>query len=116
MALHIELQDSMRDIVIVIVEHVLQYYYISWGTYAGLLLVCNSMLGSKRNGESGQGLATLAASEADRLSVLLELGNELIALLDHVVVLLILVVWSVRFDDFVDSVNGARHSISGDEV
>lgn len=61
-------------------------------------------------------LATLAAPQANSLSVLLELGDELVALLHHIDVLLVLVIWAIRLDDFVDTINCARDAIHGDEV
>lgn len=61
-------------------------------------------------------LATLTSPQSNRLSVLLQLGDQLIALLNHIVVLLVLVVWSIRLDDFVDTVDCAWDAICGDEV
>ncbi len=65
---------------------------------------------------SGQNLATLTAPQPDGLTVLLQLGDELVALLDHVCVLLVLIVRSVCLDDALDTVNGAGYAVSGDET
>lgn len=61
-------------------------------------------------------LTTLAAPQPDSLAVLLQLCDELITLLDHVCVLLVLVVWSVGLDDALDTVNGTRNTVGGDEL
>lgn len=61
------------------------------------------------------GLTTLAAPQPDSLTVLLQLRDELITLLDRVCVLLVLVVWSVGLDDALDTVNGAWDAVGGDE-
>jgi hypothetical protein len=45
----------------------------------------------------------------------LQLGNELITLLDDVRILLVLVVWPIRLDDALDTVNGAGYPVRGDE-
>jgi hypothetical protein len=50
------------------------------------------------------------------LAVLLQLRDQLIALLNHINILLVLVVWSVRLDYFVHAVDGAGNTVSGDEV
>jgi hypothetical protein len=60
-------------------------------------------------------LATFTPPEPDGLAVLLQLGDELVALLDHVHVLLVLVVWAVCLDDALDAVDGARYAVGGDE-
>lgn len=57
----------------------------------------------------------LAAPQSHRLSVFLQLRNQSVSLLDHVRVLLVLVVWPVRFDDLVDAVDGAGYAVRGDE-
>lgn len=44
-------------------------------------------------------LSTLASPQSYRLAILLKFRYELIALLDHIVVLLVLVIWSVGLDD-----------------
>lgn len=46
------------------------------------------------------------------LAILLKLGDELIALLDHIIVLLILIIWSVGLNDALSShtVNGAGNT------
>jgi hypothetical protein len=45
----------------------------------------------------------------------LQLRDELVALLDHVRILLVLVVWPVRFNDALDAINGAGYPVRGDE-
>ena len=61
-------------------------------------------------------LATFAPPQPHGLAVLLQLGDELVALLDHVDVLLVLVVGPVRLDDALDAVDGARYAVGGDEL
>ena len=61
-------------------------------------------------------LTTLGTSQSDCLTVLLQLGNQLVSLLDHVVVLLILVVCSVRLNDLVDAVDCTWDSVGCDEI
>jgi hypothetical protein len=61
-------------------------------------------------------LSTLAAPKPDRLPVLLQLRDQLIALLDDIYVLLVLVVRSIRLNDLVHTVNGARDAVCGNEV
>ena len=61
-------------------------------------------------------LTTFTTPQSHSLAVLLKLGDELIALLDNVVVLLVLVVWTIGLDDFVDAVDSAWNAICGDEV
>lgn len=60
--------------------------------------------------------AALASPQPHRLPVLLQLRDELVALFDHIGVLLILVIGSVRLDDALDAVDGARDPIRGDEL
>ena len=60
--------------------------------------------------------STLTPSQPDRLAVLLQLGDQLIALLDHVMILLVLVVRPVRLDDAVDSVDGASNTACCNEL
>lgn len=60
-------------------------------------------------------LATLTATKPDCLTVLLQLGDELITLLDHVSVLLVLVIWPVGLDDALDTVNCARNPVCCNE-
>jgi hypothetical protein len=60
-------------------------------------------------------LATLTAPQPNRLTVLLQLGDKLITLLDDVRILLVLVVWSVGLDDALDTVDGARDAVCCDE-
>jgi hypothetical protein len=61
-------------------------------------------------------LTPFAASQSHRLSILLQLRNELIPLLDHVVVLFVLVIGPVRFDNFIHPINGAWNAIRCNEV
>lgn len=60
-------------------------------------------------------LRPFTSPHAHRLAVLLQLGDEGVALLDHVSVLLVLVVGTVRLDDAVDAVDGAGNAVAGDE-
>jgi len=60
-------------------------------------------------------LTTLAAPQSDCLTVLLQLGNELVALLDNVAVLLVLIVGPVSLDNALDAIDGAGDAISGDK-
>ena len=50
-----------------------------------------------------------------RLSVFLQLRNQPVALLDHVRILLVLIIWPVRFYDLVDPVDGAGYAVCSDE-
>jgi hypothetical protein len=43
-------------------------------------------------------LCSLASPQSNGLSVLLQLGDELITLFDNIIVLLILVIWSICFN------------------
>lgn len=61
-------------------------------------------------------LTPLASPQPDRLAVLLELGDQGIALLDKVRVLLVLIVRAVRLDNSVDPVNCARYPVGGYEL
>lgn len=63
-------------------------------------------------------LRSLASPQPHGLAVLLELGDELIALADHVLVLLVLVVGAVRLDDTLacNTVDGAGDAAGGDEA
>jgi hypothetical protein len=60
-------------------------------------------------------LTPLASSQPHRLSVLLQLRNKCISLLDDVVVLLVLVVRAICLDDALHAVNRAGNPISGNE-
>ena len=60
-------------------------------------------------------LASLAAAKANDLAVLLQLGDELITLLDDVAVLLVLIVGSVSLDNALDAIDGAGDAVSGDK-
>lgn len=62
-------------------------------------------------------LRSLATAQPHSLAVLLQLRNELIALADNVLILLVLVVGAVRLDDALarDTVNGARDAAGGNE-
>ena len=59
-----------------------------------------------------------AAAKPHGLAVLLQLGNELVTLPHHVLVLLVLVVGAVRLDDALarDAVDGAGDAAGGDEA
>lgn len=63
-------------------------------------------------------LCTLTAPQSHSLAVLLELGDQLIALLHHIVVLLVLVVRAVGLDNALagDAVDGAWDALGGDEL
>ena len=61
-------------------------------------------------------LTALATSQPDGLTVLLQLCDELVALLHYVAVLPVLVVWSVRLDDALDAVDSAWDAVCGDEL
>jgi hypothetical protein len=53
--------------------------------------------------------------QPDRLPVLLQLCDQPITLLNHISVLLVLVIGTIRLDDPVDTVDGAWNAICGDE-
>jgi hypothetical protein len=74
------------------------------------------MLQSLHLPHSWSRLTTLASPQSDGLAVLLQLGDELVTLLHHIRVLLVLVVWSVRLDDTLDAVDGARNAVCGNEL
>lgn len=63
-----------------------------------------------------QFLTPFAAPKSDRLSVLLELRDQLVALLDHVVVLLVLVIRPVRLNDTPDAVHCTRDTVRRNEL
>jgi hypothetical protein len=50
------------------------------------------------------------------LTVLLQLGDELVTLLDHICVLLVLVIGAVRLNNALDTVDGAWDAVCGDEL
>lgn len=60
-------------------------------------------------------LTPLTTPKTNGLSVLLELGDQGIAVLHHVRVLLVLVVGAIGLNDAVDAVNGACNAVAGDE-
>lgn len=60
-------------------------------------------------------LTALAAPESHGLSVLLQLGNQCIALLYQIRILLVLVVRTVGLDDSIHTVHGAGYPLGGDE-
>lgn len=66
--------------------------------------------------ESSSGLASFAAAHAHGLAVLLQFRDQLVTLLDHVVVLLVLVVWPIGLDDAVDAVDRARDPVCRNEL
>ena len=66
--------------------------------------------------EYNRHLTALASTQPDSLAVLLQLGDELITLLDHVCVLLVLVVRAVCLDDALDAVDGAGYAVGSDET
>lgn len=59
---------------------------------------------------------TLAPSHPHSLPILLQFRDELIALLHDIHILLILVIWAIRLDDLVDTIDSARNAIHGDKV
>jgi hypothetical protein len=64
----------------------------------------------------GPNLATLASPQPDRLSVLLQLSDELVTLLDNIHILPVLVVWSVGLDNALDAIDGAGNAVCSDEL
>lgn len=62
-------------------------------------------------------LCSLAAPQSNSLAILLQLGNQLIALTNNILVLLVLVVWSVGFNNTLarDAVDGAGNAAGSDE-
>ena len=63
-------------------------------------------------------LRSLTSPQPHGLAVLLELSNQLITLFHYVVILLVLVIWSVGFNDPLAShpVNGTWDPFSSDEL
>ena len=55
------------------------------------------------------------APQSHRLSIFLQLRNQAVSLLDYIRILLVLVVWPVRFYNFVDAVDGAGYAVCRDE-
>ena len=84
---------------------------ICYNAYNMLSCLCETMLLI-----SMPQLSPFASPQPDSLPVLLQLRYEPISLLDHVRVLLVLIVRSVSFYDFVDTVDGAGYAVSGDEL
>ena len=58
---------------------------------------------------------SLTSSQSHGLSIFLQLGDQPIPLLHHICVLLVLVVRSIGFYDFVDTVNGTRDAVRRDK-
>lgn len=58
---------------------------------------------------------TFTTTKTHGLPVLLQLRDQCITVLDNIDVLLVLVVGSVRLDDAVDAIDGARYPVRGDE-
>jgi hypothetical protein len=50
------------------------------------------------------------------LAVFLQLSDELVTLLNNIRILLVLVVGTVGLDDALDTVNGARDTVCGNEL
>jgi hypothetical protein len=69
-------------------------------------------------GQNSLQLCPLTAPQPDSLPVLLKLGDKLITLLNNIVVLLILIIWSVSLDDSLPgySVDGAGNTPGRDEL
>lgn len=68
-------------------------------------VVCSSFTLSPRLFTSP--LTPLTASHPNRLAVLLQLGDQLITLLDNIIVLLVLIVRAIRLNDTVHTVDVA---------
>ena len=62
-------------------------------------------------------LCSLTSPQPHSLPVLLKFGDELIALLHYVIVLLVLIVWSIGLDDSLSgyTIDSAGDASSGDE-
>lgn len=61
-------------------------------------------------------LTAFTATKTDSLPILLELGNQRIAVLDHIGVLLVLIIGPIGLDDAIDSVDGACNPVTRDEL
>lgn len=63
-------------------------------------------------------LGPLASTKPDRLAVLLQLRNQLIPLLHHILVLLVLVIWPVGFNNALAryTIDCAWDAATGDEL
>jgi hypothetical protein len=59
---------------------------------------------------------SLATPKSDGLPVFLKFGDKLVSLLDNIVVLLVLVVWSVSLNHFVHPINRAWDAIGGNKI
>jgi hypothetical protein len=71
----------------------------------------------RKKGSNGSTLGSLAAPQPHGLAVLLELGDKLITLLHHVLVLLVFVVGAVCLDDTLasDAIDGAGYTAGCDK-
>jgi len=59
------------------------------------------------------GSSPLTPSQPDSLPILLQLGDQCVALLDHVGILLILVVRAIGLNDVINPVNGTGDTVGG---
>ena len=60
-------------------------------------------------------LTALTSTKTHSLSILLDLGDQRITVLNHVGILLVLVVGAIRLNDTVDTVDGAGNTVVGNE-
>jgi hypothetical protein len=80
------------------------------------MVYCNSLLVMRDHDyDVYYTLTPLASPQPHILAVLLQLGDQSIALLDEISVLLVLVIRAVRLDDSVDAVDRARYPLGGNE-
>lgn len=61
-------------------------------------------------------LTPLTSTKTNRLSVLLELGNQGITVFHHIRVLLVLVIRAIGLNDPIDAVNRACNAVARDEL
>lgn len=56
-------------------------------------------------------LASLTPPKTHGLAVLLDLGNQGVTMLHNIGILLVLVIWPIRLDDTIDTIDGARNAV-----
>ena len=61
-------------------------------------------------------LSPLTSSKSYCLSILLQLGDQCIPLLNDICILFVLVVWSCRLNDAIDAVDGTWYAVGGNEL
>lgn len=60
-------------------------------------------------------LTALTSTKTHSLSILLDLGDQRITVLNHIGILLVLVIGTIRLNDTVDAVDSAGNTVVGNE-